>query len=138
MICSQSRKYSLSRRLFTFFEYIIHPLDKYCQRFPLPLPLFSVGLCLLLSFHSLRLSTERLFYVKTKADGKSPPAPHWLLRNRALRLRFLMQIFYYTLIIGFITTHFFIYTASSCRSLPHSKSHPSYRSDFCCGGALAT
>ena len=93
VICSQSRKYSLSRRLFTFFEYIIHPLDKYCQHFPLPLPLFSVGLCPLLSFHSLRLSTERLFYVKTGADGKSPPAPHWLLRNRELRLRFLMQYF---------------------------------------------
>ena len=75
MICSQSRKYSLSRRLFTFFEYIIHPIDKYCQRFPLPLPLFSVGLCLLLSFHSPRLSTERLFCVKTEADGKSPSAP---------------------------------------------------------------
>ena len=138
MICSQSRKYSLCRRLFTFFEYIIHPLDKYCQRFPLPLPLFSVGLCLLLSFHSPRLSTECLFYVKTEADGKSPPAPPLIATQPRTSPAFIDAIFYYTLIIGFITTHFFICTASSCRSLPHSKSHPSYRSDFCCGGALAT
>ena len=99
MICSQSRKYSLSRRLFSFFEYIIHPLDKYCQRFPLPIPLFSVGLCLLLSFHSLRRSTERLFYVKTEADGKSPPAPPLIATRPRTSPAFLDTESYLTLIL---------------------------------------